>query len=110
MKLTITKDMFCFVFFSNHLEEITFLNVQTLPESPTQDGPDATVSFYVHLPSGTMQSNLLVVIFSTASNVLSQPFSIHPIMTPNPDLTVAEIENLVGLLINTETTQVNGHS
>jgi hypothetical protein len=57
-----------------------------------------------------MPSNLLIVIFSTASNVLSQPFSMDPIMTPNPDLTVAEMENLVGLLINTQTTQVNGPS
>ena len=79
-----------FRFFSNQLGKIAFLNVQTLPESPTQDSTDAVLSFFVDMPRGTMSLDLLTVIFTTTTNVLiSQPFSVESIITPNPHLTVA---------------------
>ncbi len=84
------------------------MNVKILPDSPNQHGTDAILSFFVDLPGGsTMPLRLLTVIFVTSPNVISQPTSLNAtIITPNPDLTDAQRENLIELSINNATTQV----
>ena len=54
------------------LHGISFLNVQTLPESPTQNGTDAILSFFVNLPGGTMPLDLLTTIFVSSPNIISR--------------------------------------
>ena len=56
----------------NQLGGISFLNVQTLPESPTQNGTDALLSFFVNLPGGTMPLDLLTTIFVSSPNIISR--------------------------------------
>ena len=69
-----------------------FQNIQILPNSPTQDGEDAVLSFFVELPDGTtMPSELLSIIYMSASppviaqdnalNVTSSPY-VNPTLTP----------------------------
>lgn len=81
--------------------------MRTLPNSPTQDGTDAVLSFFVDLPGGvTMPSDLLQSIFIASPNVISQPTTINTTTSQNPDLTTAERENLVQLTINPRPAQV----
>jgi hypothetical protein len=75
--------------------------VRTLPESPSQNGTDTILSFFVDLPSGTtMPLDLLTTIFMSSPNVLSQPNSVISATSENPVLTDAETKNLVPLSIN----------
>ncbi|CAB4041969.1 Hypothetical predicted protein [Paramuricea clavata] len=92
--------------YSDQLAEIGLLNVQILPGSPTQDGADAILSFFVELPSGTIPSNLLTTIFTTSPNIVPQQTSVVNLtLSQNPDLTNAETENLIPLTITTYTIQ-----
>ena len=59
------------------LDGITFLNVETLPESPTQNGTDAILSFFVNLPGGTMPLDLLTTIFVSSPNIISRRSSAY---------------------------------
>ena len=61
----------------SQLQEINFLNVETLPESPTQDGTDAILSFFVNLPGGTMPLDLLTTIFVSSPNIISRRSSAY---------------------------------
>ena len=61
----------------SQLHEISFLNVQTLPESPTQDGTDAILLFFVNLPGGTMPLDLLTTIFVSSPNIISRRSSAY---------------------------------
>ena len=74
------------------LNNMDFQNIQILPNSPTQDGEDAVLSFFVELPDGTtMPSELLSIIYMSASppviaqdnalNVTSSPY-VNPTLTP----------------------------
>ena len=89
----------------NQLDGISFLNVQTLPESPTQDGTDAILSFYVNLPSGTMPLELLSTIFSSNPNITAHRNLVTP--SANPTLRDDQIENLVELNSTTEVNTLN---
>ena len=59
------------------LDGISFLNVQPLPESPTQNGADAILSFFVNLPGGTMPLDLLTTIFVSLPNIISRRSSAY---------------------------------
>ncbi|CAB4045274.1 Hypothetical predicted protein, partial [Paramuricea clavata] len=84
----------------NQLNEIDFQNIQILPNSPTQDGDDSVLSFFVNLPFGaTMPSDLLNTIYSISPNVISQPNVLNTTMSANPDLTPDQTENLVPLTV-----------
>ena len=75
--------------------------MQILPDSPTQDGNDAVLSFFVNLPNGgTMPSELLSLIYSTSPSVISQPTTINTTSSQNPTLTTDQKENLVTLTVN----------
>ena len=90
----------------DQLGGINFLNVQILPESPTQNGTDAILSFFVNLPSGTMPLELLTTIFTTSDpNIITQPNSVIP--SPNPNLRDDQIQNLVALSATTEVNTVH---
>ena len=89
----------------NQLDRISFLNVQTLPESPTQDGTDAILSFYVNLPSGTMPLELLATIFLSNPNITAHRNLVTP--SANPRLRDDQIENLVELNSTTEVNTLN---
>ena len=89
----------------NQLDGISFLNVQTLPESPTQDGTDAILSFYVNLPSGTMRLELLSTIFLSNPNIIAHRNLVTP--SANPRLRDDQIENLVELNSTTEVNTLN---
>ena len=53
-----------------------------------------------------MPSDLLAAIFESSPNVISQPSSLNSTITQNPELKVAQTENLVELWIDTPTTKV----
>ena len=89
----------------DQLGGINFLNVQILPESPTQNGTDAILSFFVNLPSGTMPLELLTTIFTSDPNIITQPNSVIP--SPNPNLRDDQIQNLVALSTTTEVNTVH---
>ena len=90
----------------DQLDGINFLNVQILPESPTQNGTDAILSFFVNLPSGTMPLELLTTIFTTSDpDIITQPNSVIP--SPNPNLRDDQIQNLVQLSATTEVNTVH---
>ena len=90
----------------DQLGGINFLNVQILPESPTQNGTDAILSFFVNLPSGTMPLELLTTIFTTSDpNIITQSNSVIP--SPNPNLRDDQIQNLVALSATTEVNTVH---
>ena len=59
------------------LDRISFLNVETLPESPTQNGTDAILLFFVNLPGGTMPLDLLTTIFVSSPNIISRRSSAY---------------------------------
>ena len=79
---------------------MTLLNIQTLPDSPTPDGDDLILSFFVDLPGGTMPPDLLATIFSLSPNVTSVPSSVNGTVSSNPELSLEENKNLVSLPIN----------
>ena len=90
----------------DQLNGTNFLNVQILPESPTQNGADAILSFFVNLPSGTMPLELLITIFTTSDPVIiTQQNSVTP--SPNRDLRDDQIQNLVQLSATTEVNTVH---
>ena len=89
----------------DQLGGINFLNVQILPESPTQNGTDAILSSFVNLPSGTMPLELLTTIFTSDPNIITQPNSVIP--SPNPNLRDDQIQNLVQLSATTEVNTVH---
>ena len=90
----------------DQLDGINFLNVQILPQSPTQNGTDAILSFFVNLPSGTMPLELLTTIFTTSDpNIITQSNSVIP--SPNPNLRDDQIQNLVALSATTEVNTVH---
>jgi len=98
------KCFIIFFYYSAQLAEVNFLNVQILPESPTQDVANAILSFFVDLPSGTMSSEVLTIIFMSSPNVLSQPVS--STTTPLP-ITETERENAVSVrLMNFQANEV----
>ena len=84
----------------DQLSQITLLNIQTLPDSPTPDGDDLIQSFFVDLPGGTMPPDLLATIFSLSPNVTSVPSTVNGTVSSNPELSMEENKNLVALLIN----------
>ena len=87
--------------YRDQLNEIDFQNIQILPNSPTQDGDDSILSFFVNLPSGaTMPSDLLNAIYSSSPNVISQRNVLNTTMSQNPVLTADQTENLVQLTVN----------
>ena len=47
-----------------------------------------------------MPSDLLDIIYSSSSNVISQPTVLNTTMSQNPSLTEGQIENLVLLTVN----------
>ena len=53
------------------------MNVQTLPESPTQDGNDTILSFFVNLPGGTMPLETLTIIFVSSPTIITQRHSAY---------------------------------
>ena len=90
----------------DQLNGINFLNVQILPDSPTQNGADAILSFFVNLPSGTMPLEVLITIFTTSDPVIiTQQNSVTP--SPNRDLRDDQIQNLVELSATTEVNTVH---
>ncbi|CAB4003023.1 Hypothetical predicted protein, partial [Paramuricea clavata] len=85
----------------DQLNDIDFLNIQILPNSPTQDGEDSILSFFVYLPGGaTMSSDLLNTIYTSSPNVISQPSVLNTTMSQNPVLTADQTVNLVQLTVN----------
>ena len=84
----------------DQLSQMTLLNIQTSPDSPTPDGDDLILSFFVDLPGGTMPPDLLATIFSLSPNVTSVPSSVNGTVSSNPELSMKENENLVSLPIN----------
>ena len=91
---------------SDQLNGINFLNVQTLPESPTQNGTDAILSFFVNLPSGTMPLDLLTTVFTSSDPVIIAQRNLL-IPSPNPDLTDDQLKNFVKLSPTTEVNILN---
>ena len=74
--------------------------MQILPNSPTQDGNDAILSFFVNLPGGTtMPSELLGVIFTSSPNVISQPSTVNT-TNVNPPLSSEQTANLIPVTVN----------
>ena len=53
------------------------MNVQTLPESPTQDGDDTILSFFVNLPGRTMPLETLTIIFVSSPTSITQRHSAY---------------------------------
>ena len=96
-----------FFYHRAQLDDISFLNVETLPESPTQDGADIILSFFVNLPGGTMSLELLTTIFSSSPNVISQQTSVDSRLSTNPNLTNEQMDNLVELSLRSPTNLVN---
>ena len=91
-----------FLLNSAELNNIDFQNVEILPGSPTQDGDDAVLSFFVNLPSGaTMPSELLNIIYSSSPNAITRPNTINATTSQyeNPALTSDQSANLVPLTI-----------
>ncbi|XP_028408014.1 uncharacterized protein LOC114530617 [Dendronephthya gigantea] len=81
------------------VDQISFQHIQILPNSPTQDGNDAILSFFVNLPDGTtMSSGLVSTIYSVSANVLSKPSDIVS-TSKNTNLTRVETENLIQLTV-----------
>lgn len=88
-----------------------FQNIQILSNSPTQDGNDALLSFFVDLPDGTtMPSELLSSIYMSASppvitqhnntlNTTSSQFE-NPTLTPDQEANLVEL-TIVGGSPNT---------
>ena len=62
----------CFIkifHFSAQLGKINFLNVQTSPNSPTQNGPDSFLELFASLPNGgTIPKSILATIFVEKQN------------------------------------------
>ena len=87
--------------YRDQLGDIDFQNIQILPDSPTQDGDDSILSFFVNLPGGaTMPSDILNIIYSSSPNVISQPTVLNTTMSQNPVLTEGQSDNLVPLIVN----------
>ena len=99
--------MTTFFYHRAQLDDISFLNVQTLPESPTQDGADIVLSFFVNLPGGTMPLETLTAIFSSSPDVISQQTNVDSRPSTNPNLTNEQMDNLVELSLSSPTNLVN---
>ena len=96
-----------FFYHRARIDDISFLNVQTLPKSPTQDGADIILSFFVNLPGGTMPLEILYEIFSSSPDIISQKTSVDSRPSTNPNLTNEQMENLVELSLSSPTNLVN---
>ena len=89
----------CFLFFREDLAGLKYTNIEILPNSPSQNGSDALLSFYVDLPggSGTLRKDVLEAILSTEkNNILSQPSTI---ITTSPIDSGSTSDQLVQLTI-----------
>lgn len=74
--------------------------MQILPDSPTEDGNDAFLSFFVTLPDGsTMPVVLLAIIYHESPNVILQPTALTSITNQNENLTSSQAENLIPLTV-----------
>ena len=90
------------IIFREDSSQLTYLNIQELTNSPSQNGSDTRLAYYVDLPSGgTMPKHILATIFVFKKrDILSQNSSL--VTSPLPDarvLTPAQQENLVGLQV-----------
>ena len=92
-----------YFYFREDLEGLTYLNIELLPNSPSQNGSDSVLAFFVDLPSsgGTLPKHILASIFSIEkNNILSLPSSLQTPLQLTQTSTPTNTGSLVELTIH----------